>query len=217
MNQPTTSDLRSNLATWAIPTCRLPALGNLMHDLLPNEPFDPHFHGQHLQTTYFDTRKLELRKNRLLHDKYLTLRVRRYEPPAGPVAFSLSAKTEDEKFRRDLSPGAAGLLLQPGTDLLPVLAELLPANLYARLLEVSHADEGQILMPAVTIACLRYAVEDDRDRLTLDVDVCTDTDKHLPWAALEFKSTQPDPPPGSLLALGLRPIKLSKFLWALEV
>jgi hypothetical protein len=37
----------------------------------------------------------------------------------------------------------------------------------------------------------------------------------MPHAVLEFKSTEPDQPPEPLAAL--RPIKLSKFLWATEI
>jgi hypothetical protein len=40
----------------------------------------------------------------------------------------------------------------------------------------------------------------------------TDTGKTRPHAVLESKSTSPDEPPEPLAAL--RPIKLSKFLWA---
>ena len=53
------------------------------------------------------------------------------------------------------------------------------------------------------------------DRLTLDLCVATDTGKRLPCGVLEFKSIDAGAgPPGRLPALGLRPIKLSKFLWA---
>jgi len=61
-----------------------------------------------------------------------------------------------------------------------------------------------------------YAVEDGQDHLTLDAQG-PDTGKTLPHAVLEFKSTKPDKPPDALTALHLRPIKLSKFLWATEV
>ena len=67
------------------------------------------------------------------------------------------------------------------------------------------------------VECHRYAVEDEQDRVTLDTQVRTDTGKTLPRAVLEFKSTRPDKPPDALTALHLRPIKLSKFLWATEV
>ena len=54
------TDLRSNLATWAVPVQLLPAVGNWMHDVLPNESYDPHFRGQKLETTYFDTQAFAL-------------------------------------------------------------------------------------------------------------------------------------------------------------
>jgi hypothetical protein len=67
------------------------------------------------------------------------------------------------------------------------------------------------------VCCRRYAVEDKQDRLTLDVDVATDTGKALPTGVLEFKSTVAAAgPPPALSSLGLRPIKLSKFLWATQ-
>jgi hypothetical protein len=54
--------------------------------------------------------------------------------------------------------------------------------------------------------------------LTLDLCVRTDTGKQLPHAVCEFKSINPDDqPPAGLLAIPIRPMKLSKFLWALEV
>ena len=54
------------------------------------------------------------------------------------------------------------------------------------------------------------------DRFTLDVDVQTDLGKSLPFAVLEFKSNEFKSPPANLLAIGLKPIKLSKFLWATQ-
>jgi hypothetical protein len=73
-------------------------------------------------------------------------------------------------------------------------------------------------LPVVTVYCRRYAVEDDQDRLTLDCCVHTDRGKELGYGVLEFKSTQPDEsPPGRLVRPALRPLKLSKFLWATEV
>jgi hypothetical protein len=100
---------------------------------------------------------------------------------------------------------------------LPTDAQLpgrLPAHLRARLTELG-ADE---LVPVVTICGHRYAVEDDQDRLTLDCCVRTDRGKQLGYGVLEFKSTKPnDTPPRRLIGLRLRPLKLSKFLWATEV
>ncbi len=106
----------------------------------------------------------------------------------------------------------AGRLLAFGFT--PAGLDLLPAELLARLLELA-ADE--FLVPCVTVGCRRYAVEDATDRFTLDVDVHTDNGKQLPAAVLEYKSTQQADPPSGLAALGLRPIKLSKFLWSTEV
>ena len=55
-------DIRTNLDTFAVPTCYLPAVAHFMHDALPNEPYDPHFNGQPLITTYYDTKDFNLRK-----------------------------------------------------------------------------------------------------------------------------------------------------------
>ena len=85
--------------------------------------------------------------------------------------------------------------------------------LLARLLE--FADNTPV-KPVVCVQCRRHArVENDQDHLTLDACVRTDIGKHLPFNALEFKSTEPDDPPEPLAAL--RSIKLSNFLWATEV
>jgi hypothetical protein len=210
-----TQDLRSNLASWRVPMHLLPAVGCVLADALPPESFDPQFLGQRLKTTYFDTPRLELRKNRLVHDKYITLRVRCYETADGTETYALSAKTEQEKFRMEIAPALAHALLQAGNDPLPLFLELLPANLGARLLEVSHQ---QPLLPAVTVCATRYAVEDEQDRLTLDCAIATDAGRMLPYGVLEFKSTDRSTlPPDRLTRLGLRPLKLSKFLWAMEV
>ena len=73
-------------------------------------------------------------------------------------------------------------------------------------------------MPVVTVCCRRYAVEDADRRLTLDCDVKTDLGESLPAAVLEFKAfDKEEPPPGRLARLPMRPIKLSKFLWATEM
>jgi hypothetical protein len=71
----------------------------------------------------------------------------------------------------------------------------------------------------VTCVCAcRYAVEDDEDRLTLDGDVCTDAGKRLPFGVLEFKSNRPNAEaPDAVARLVLKPLKISKFLWATEV
>ena len=177
---------------------------------MPNEPFDPNFRGQALETTYFDTAAYDLRKARLSKSRYLTLRIRCYESPDGDYSYALSAKTESEKYRAELTSGHAELLLYGGTT----PAADLPDHLQARLTELG----ADALVPVVTVCCRRYAVDDDQDRLTLDCCVTTDRARHLGYGVLEFKSTNPDAtPPGRLARLGLRPLKLSKFLWATEV
>src|SRR5437868_6007469 len=131
-----TQDLRSNTGTWTVAPCQVPAVANFMTRALPKEEFDPYFYGQHLETTYFDTAKLELRKNRRSHDKYITLRVRCYQNREGD-AYALSAKTENSKFRVEIDETTAHFLIT-GKDPLPQLAMLLPADLTARLIDISH-------------------------------------------------------------------------------
>jgi hypothetical protein len=204
---------RSNVATRAVATCQLPAVAVAMRDALPLEPFDPGFRGQDLATTYFDTADFDLLKARRKGEKYLTLRVRCYSS-AGGETYALSAKTESEKWRREISAESAEYLLR-GVYSASALDDLLPANLLARLQELAG---DKPLTPIVTVCGRRYAVEDDRDRLTLDVDVSTDTGKSLPFGVLEFKSTEADANlAGGITALGLRPLKISKVLWATEV
>ena len=206
------TNLRTNAGTWAVPCELLPAVGSFLHDAAPNESFDPHFHGQRLATTYLDTAAADLRRARRAGDAYLTLRVRCYQAEGRPEAYALSAKTGAEKFRAEIESETAHRLLRPGPDLLEILQAFLPAHLLARLLDLGRE---QPLLPVVCVRCRRYAVEDDTDRYTLDVRVSTDTGLCLPAAVLEFKSTAASArPPGSLQALGLRPLKLSKFLWA---
>jgi hypothetical protein len=206
-----TSNLRVNLCTWAVPACHLPAVAHFMHDVLPNEPWDPHFLGQHLKTTYFDTANFRLRRARKQGDRYLTLRVRCYHSPDGAVVAALSAKTEQDKFRTEIQPELTEAMLQ-GSSGGAMLLEHLPAHLLARAQELI-ADED--LDPVATVCCRRYAVEDSDDRFTLDVEVCTDTGKCFPASVLEYKSTgEQAQAPAPLLAVGLRRIKLSKFLWA---
>jgi hypothetical protein len=204
-------DLRNNLGTWAVEPGRLPALARALLESLPLEVYDPGFVGQDLATTYFDTTDFRLRKARRQGDKYVTVRVRCYRPQGGPDFYALSAKTPDAKFRLPLSDKQAESYLRDGLDAGDAL-RLLPADLSARFLDLT---DGERVLPVVTVLCRRYAVEDDMDRLTLDTDVRTDTGKHLPAAVLEFKSRQAGAqPPEALAALGLRPIKLSKFLWS---
>jgi hypothetical protein len=179
----------------------------VMLDVLPRESFDPDFHGQALETTYFDSPDYALRKARRAKDRYLTIRLRCY---GDDDAYALSAKTEREKWRQEIDAATAHQLLADAQQ----LPGLLPAHLRARLTELG-ADE---LEPVVTVCCHRYAVEDDQDRLTLDCCVHTDRAKHLGYGVLEFKSIRPnETTPGRLIGLGLRPLKLSKFLWATEV
>jgi hypothetical protein len=91
----------------------------------------------------------------------------------------------------------------------------LPGHLLARLQEFI---DGAPLMPVAETSCRRYAVEGRGERYTLDVDVRTDAGKQLPFHVLEFKSVEQDAAPASALAfVGLRPVKLSKFLWSTEV
>jgi hypothetical protein len=205
-------DLRSNVATWAVPGRRVPAVGCLLPQLLPAEAFDPSFLGQHLRTAYFDTQGLALRRARRRPGQYLTLRLRCYQAEGRAEGYALSAKTEAAKWRAELDADtAAAVLANPA----PLLPGLLPADLLARLQGLA-GDEP--LAVAAVVRCTRYAVESETDRLTLDVDVTTDAGKSLPFGVLEFKCTDlTAPPPGGLQGMGLRPLKLSKFLWATEV
>jgi hypothetical protein len=197
------TDLRSNLGTWAVPDCRLPRLAFAMTTALPVEEFDRSFQGQHLFTTYFDTSDFALRKARVNKESYLTIRVRCYEP-AGIYAFS--AKTEQGKYRREIDSQLAEALLQTGIHS-HEWTDLLPADLVARLLDLAG---DAPLVPVVCVGFRRYAVEDSQDRLTLDVDIKTDTGKCFPSSVLEYKSTQED----VRFDFAFRPIKLSKFLWS---
>ena len=132
----------------------------------------------------------------------LRLRGRRY----GDDAYALSSKTEDAKFRVAISRANAHAILEGHFE---TIAKLLPADLLARLLELA---DNTPVKPVVCVQCRRYAGENDENRRTARQSVRTDTGKHLPFNVLEFKSIEPDDPPEQLGAL--RPIKLSKFLWA---
>jgi hypothetical protein len=201
------ADLRTNLATWSVPIARAPAVARVLLDRLPAEAFDPAFLGQSLATAYFDTADFALRKARRAGNRYLTLRVRCYSALDGDV-YAISAKTEDQKWRAEIAADVAFALLD-GPSRSAEWAGLLPPDLYARLLGLVGDDP---LVPVVTVTCRRYAVEDLRDRFTLDLGVETDTGKCLPHGILEFKSVNPEAAPPELA--GLRPIKFSKFLWA---
>lgn len=204
--------LRNNLGTWAVQIEQLPTVAGAMLAALPREPFDTEFRGQHLHTTYFDTADFNLRKARLSKDKYLTLRLRCYRQDGEDrQEYALSAKTEAAKVRLPIEPDQAKFLLA-GQGITESLLRLLPADLQARLIALTAE---RPLHPVVCVHARRYAVENEQDRLTLDVGVGTDIGKRLAFNVLEFKSTQKDDPlPDSLTQLGLRPIKMSKFLWA---
>jgi hypothetical protein len=212
-----TEDLRSNLGTWAVAQRDLPAVAHWMHDALPNEPYDPHFFGQRIDTTYFDTDRFRLRKARKQGEKYCTLRLRCYRNGA----YAFSAKTADCKLRLEIDAGLTDLLLHTPFTVLAPPAEIalgnlldLPADLLALLLDLV-GDEP--LRPVACVRFYRYAIEDDVDRFTLDVQAATSAGKCLPFSVLEFKSTQTREPPPALVTLGLQPIRISKFLWATEV
>jgi hypothetical protein len=204
------TDLRTNLGTWAVPAARAPAVARVLLDTLPPEAFDPAFRGQALATSYFDTAGLALRKARRTGSRYLTLRIRCYPAPGGEV-YAVSAKTGEQKWRAEIAAEVAGAMLDGPSGSLE-WAEILPPELYARLLGLA-GDEP--LRPVVTVHCHRYAVEDRSDRLTLDLGVATDTGKCLPYGVLEFKSANPGAAPPDLGTL-VRPIKISKFLWATQ-
>lgn len=210
MNALPTTDLRSNLATWAVPVAQLAAIGNWMHDALPNEAYDPHFRGQHLETTYFDTADFALRRARLAKSRYLTLRIRCYDN-GQTETYALSAKTESEKWRMEIAPSVAHGLLDGTAE----IHESLPPHLAARLSELS---DGNRLGPVVLVSCRRYAVENEADRFTLDAAVHTNLGKRLPFGVLEFKSSEPGADETRVEQFPalprLYPLKLSKFLWA---
>jgi hypothetical protein len=206
MNPLPAQDLRSNQRTWAVPPRLTPAVVSVMRGSMPPEPYDPDFYGQELETTYFDTVDFDLRKARRRGDSYLTLRLRRYRPSD---VYAISAKTENSKFRVEIEPEQAEAILDGGTR---ALVEQLPADFLARLLSLGIED---CLVPVVTVFARRYAVENEVDRLTLDTGVRTDSGKVLPADVLEFKSAEwPAAPPPELAQLRLRPVKISKFLWA---
>jgi hypothetical protein len=221
MNPLPATNLRRNYGTWAVPDRQLPAVAAQMLSRLPHEQFDPDFKGQYLQTTYFDTPHFDLHKARVKRDRYLTLRLRCYTPIKGAggqyseSVYAVSVKTEDIKQRFEIDPATAEILLQAASSngsIMVLWASILPPDIIARLLEIASDDTVQ---PIVTVCAHRYATEDDTDRLTLDADVKTDTGKRLPHGVLEYKSIHnPDTPTWPTELLGLRPLKISKFLWA---
>jgi hypothetical protein len=178
---------------------------------LPPEPFDQDFRGQALKTTYFDDTGFRLLKARKGGEQYLTLRIREY--PAN--VFYLSAKTESRKFRTEISSAeVAEHYLSDGLAQ-GDLEMLLPADLLARAYGLTNT--AARLVPVVCVGCRRYAVENDNDRLTLDICVKTDRGKALGQSVLEHKQTEETTSSPHPEALGLRPVKLSKFLWSLKI
>lgn len=217
MNQLPATDLRQNIMTLAVPNERLASVGYCMRRLLPAEEFDPEFYGQYLQTTYFDTPSLALRKARLDKSKYCTVRIRCYAPTQPPGLnypqgiYALSVKTEEGKFRVSLPPADAEAAFTPGAAL-DVLGDYLPGDLLARLISLI---DGDPLQPAVTVCFTRYAVESTTDRITLDCNITTSNGKIFPTNVLEVKSTtKPYTAPPEVVEWNFSPIKLSKFLWA---
>jgi hypothetical protein len=203
--------LRSNLGKWAVPTQRLPAVAAFMTRTLTPEPWDSLFLGQRLETTYFDTEAWDLRKQRLENDQYVTLRVRCYSPPDEDEFYTVSVKTESDKFRVEIPSALAEFVLAGGPS--DALVAQLPAWLRARLEAI-----GKPLFPVAQTQYQRYAVEANGQRYTLDVDITTDSGKSLHYGVLEYKAVDAASDPGSeLAAIGLRPVKFSKFLWATEV
>jgi hypothetical protein len=202
------NDLRTNLATWAVAPELVPAVTSRMLEIMPRESFDPCFAGQQLETTYFDDAAFALRKARKEGKRYLTIRVRHYLPSD---TYAFSAKTESGKFRIALPADEARNLIEGGCN--AYMLKFLPADLLARLLDLT--DDVERLRPVTTICFRRYAVENSHNRLTLDIKIETDTGKCFPCDVLEYKSTEPHSDPyEEFLTLGLRPVKLSKFLWA---
>jgi hypothetical protein len=179
--------------------------------IMPPEQFDPFFRGQGLETTYFDTHDFDLRKARLGKDYYCTVRIRCYEESD---TYALSIKTEDHKLRMEIPNVLAHALIENGFTY-PDGYSLLPPDIQARLLSIA---DGHPLIPVVCLHCRRYATEDGNNRYTLDVCVKADNGLILPMSVLEFKSMDKAALPSGRppASLGLRPIKLSKFLWATE-
>jgi hypothetical protein len=216
MNNLPAHDLRVNVLTLAVPNDRLPAVGYCLRALLPAEEYDPDFHGQYLQTTYFDTATFKLRKARLKGRKYLTVRIRCYAPTHGPGrnypdgVYALSLKTEAGKYRQPMSPADAEGLLAKGIESPEEFN--LPPDLLARYLDLAG---DALLLPVVTVCFSRYAVESTTDRLTLDSGIVSSNGKVFPTNVLEVKTTtQPFVPVPEVTQWGLSPIRLSKFLWS---
>lgn len=159
-----------------------------------------------METSYLDTRGFLLRKARAKGDKYLTLRIRCYQPSG---MYALSAKTEFGKYRLTLESNVAEEILANGFQ--QQFWNQLPSDLIARLMDLAGED---VPVPVVAVCFKRYAVENDTDRLTLDIHISTDTGKQLPFNVLEYKTTAKDGEASNWPTQALRPIKLSKFLWS---
>jgi hypothetical protein len=213
--------IRNNLGTWAIPPCAVPAVASVMVHNWEPEPYDPNFYGQYLQTTYFDTPSRAFRKARLKGDRYCTVRLRAYHPAQGagydypPGRYAVSAKTEEEKDRYDITPALAKTILTTGqTGLVGLLTSVVSPSIAARIWEIA---DNEPLIPVFTVCANRFATENEADRLTLDIATHTDTGKRLEFGVLEFKSIEDDPIPEAITLIpGIRPTKMSKALWAGE-
>jgi hypothetical protein len=205
-------DMRTNLGTWAIRTCLLPALTDRLVQVMSPESYDPDFEGQALTTSYFDTCDFKLRKARARKQRYLTLRLRQYR---SNQTCALSVKTESEKYRKQLTRDEA-YFLHDGPRSVFDFAPHLSADLFARLIELT---ENADLEAVATVFAYRYAVESKVSRFTLDTEICTSTGKKFHASVLEYKVITPGDQANlitlaSVLPKGATPIKLSKFLWA---
>src|SRR5213078_1562636 len=95
---------------------------------------------------------------------------------AGAGVYAISAKTESQKFRREIDSDYAESLLHSG---------IVPSALVG--IMAPDLIEGENLEPVVTLCFRRYAVEDDQHRLTLDTHVESDTGRRYPSHVLEQK------------------------------
>lgn len=202
---------RVGIGRWGLCHDKIPAVAAFMKDSLPPEQYDPNFLGQRLETTYFDTQDFRLRKLRLAGGNYLTLRIRCYQQPGSDEeVYAVSGKTESEKWRQEIDPATADAIISSPA----LLVGLLPPHFLARYQGV--VGQG-VLQAVVKICCTRFAVENPIDRWTLDLCVETDTGKCLHGGVLEYKSTDPNATPSSRFnLLQVRPIRISKFLWATD-
>ena len=201
---------RTTIATWMVPTAQLPALAHVLLTLYKPEKYDPAFSGQGLKTVYYDTTNLDLRKARIKGTSYCTLRIRTYLNTTGATQDAISAKTENEKSRANITPEEANAFQCSGID--PDNG-LFPAFIAARL---SSLTGEEILRPVAEVHTRRYAVEDAVTRFTLDTHVHTTAGKHLPYSVLEMKTKDDVNIPAEILALPMYPVRISKFIWSTE-